>query len=936
MRMAESKWVGAVQRWIIGGLICWGLMGLLNAVDRSSENSFAATEGVQTTRDDKGVWFITGPEDATCFNVMEAMGYAVATDRLWQSELYRRQARGRLAEIFGTSQLETDIYIRTTGYSDQEIEDGFAALDAECQSLVNGYVAGFNRRIAEVNADPTLLPFEFKALGLSAVEEWNHKDVLCWLAILQRNFDPEAQDTFQIDNMKLLAALSAAYPQTFMGMFNDLRWKNDPKALTYIPASQAVAAEGQAAEKALEKEIAAPDVPNAGGAAKNIVAALERVEGNLEAVNAKVKMGSYAWTVSGTKTESGKPIIYSGPQMGFPVPSIVLEGSIRAGGLNVSGMSVPGIPAIIIGRTPHHAWSMQVANAHTVDFYIENPADVTLNRTEVIKVAGADDVQLPVYRSSHGPVINPMPYDPGNVTATNPAIAWKYSHWGYEFKAIEGFRKLARATSMDEFGEGIELMAVSQHFCYADVDGNIAYWMSGRDPVRADGEWRLPQGLLGPALEWDAATLIQRTTDRNTTQGYYSGWNNKSRPGYENAYNSAAKYFGPFNRAHVIDDYLSTRNNLTYDEVNNLALNIATTDSWEGGGNPWKFVRSDFIAALGATPTQAQQDAVDLLEAWDGHFVDGGPSEWVAGKNRADAWKLMDAWIREVMRLTFADELEPLSEYKELDILFNVLLHGLAGQSSGVINTYDWFQNLSDSTAPQSANEIIVAALDNALTSLGIRPWGTDARGSITYRHAMAGTVWTTPYSNRSTYAHCVQFASWGPDRIKSMFPLGSSGTILMDEGGSPVFDANFFTMTPIYDAFAPRDFPLFSPTPAVRPDIRVNNSDGPVTVTPNDSASITISIDPGGQIDDMADWWLAVHTPFAPPLDWYTYVYPTGWTPGIHLCAQAGLFSLTPFEVLNTALPQGDYTFYFAIDEPHDGAAGPWWALDSVELSVQ
>jgi hypothetical protein len=157
-----------------------------------------------------------------------------------------------------------------------------------------------------------------------------------------------------------------------------------------------------------------------------------------------------------------------------------------------------------------------------------------------------------------------------------------------------------------------------------------------------------------------------------------------------------------------------------------------------------------------------------------------------------------------------------------------------------------------------------------------------------------------------------------------------------MDEGGSPVFDVNFFTMTPIYDAFAPREFPLFSPTPAVRPDIRVNNSDGPVTVTPNDSASVTISIDPGGQIDDMADWWLAVHTPFAPPLDWYTYVHPTGWTPGIHLCAQAGLFSLTPFEVLNMALPQGAYTFYFAIDEPDDGAAGPWWALDSVELSVQ
>lgn len=793
------------------GIVCLGLMGLFSACSSdSSSPPPPLSPNVETTRDGKGVWFITGNEAADLYHMMEAMGYAVATDRLWQAELYRRSARGKLSEILGETQLGTDIFMRTTGYSQQEFQDGFAALDSDIQSVVNGYVAGFNRRIAEVNADISLLPFEFRAIGLTQVDDWEYQDVLAWIALLQRNFDPEAYGTFQIENMALYGALAAAFPASFQGMFDDMRWINDPDALTYIPPVVGTSASPTKAEKTLISEQPAADVPDFGEAAKKIAKMQKDIEENLKRINAKVKMGSYAWTVSGSKTASGNAIIYSGPQMGFPVPSIVLEGAIQGAGLNISGMSVPGIPGIIIGRTPHHAWSMQVANAHTVDYYLENPDDVVLNRVETIRVKGSDDVELPIYRTSHGPVINPMPYNPGEVSATNPAIAWKYSQWGYEFGSIKAFLDLARATSMDEFGAGIELFAVSQHFCYADIDGNIAYWMSGRDPVRPTGEWRLPQGFTGAALEWNAAVLIPRTTDRNNSQGYYCGWNNKSRPGYDNAYNDSAKYFGPFNRANVVNDYFSTHNNLTYAEIRDFALNIATTDSWEGGGNPWKSVSDDFTKAVEVDPTPDQQAALALLTSWDGHFVDGGSSQWVSGMNRADAWVLMDAWIREAIRLTFADELGALFDSQPTNILFNVFLHGLAGPSSGVVNKYNWFQNLSDPSAPQTADAIIVASLNTVLSTLGVTPWGTDARGYITYTHSMLGSIWETPFACRSTYAHCVEYASSGPVRIESMFPLGESGTILMDEESSPVFNDNFFTMTPVFDAFAPRDFPLF------------------------------------------------------------------------------------------------------------------------------
>ena len=790
------------------GLACVIVLGFITIIGTGGGASFHQST-VETTRDGSGVWFITGSDEDRLYDVFDAMGYAVATDRLWQAETFRRAARGRLAEIFGPDQLEQDILVRITGYSDQELEDGFDALDGEVQDVIEGYVAGFNRRIAEVRDDPSLLPFEFAALEFMP-ENWTYKDVLAWAALMMRNFDVEAQKMGQIDNAALYQGLMTLYPTTGAGMFEDLRWINDPDALTYIPGPGGIEF-AESREKVLSPLMEkSPSFPDVRGIAKSMAEMRSRIDGNLKKINAYIKMGSYAWTVAGSKTADGNPIIYSGPQMGFTVPSVVGEGSIRAGGLNVSGMIITGIPAIVIGRTPHHAWSMQVGHAHTVDYYFEDPSDVTLNRMETIHVAGGDDVVLPVWRTAHGPVINPIPYDPGTYVPSplNPLISWKYSHWGYEFESMKSYLDIARATSMDEFGAAIELVPLSQHFCYADKDGNIAYWMSGRDPVRPAGEWRLPQGAVAPPLEWDSAVLIPRSTDRNNDQGYYCGWNNKTNAGYANSYNNFSYFFGPFNRAHVVDDYLSAHNDLTFNDLRNLALNIATTDSFGGGGNPWKFASDSFTYAVNNAPDAPNADrsaALALLADWDGHFVDGGNTEWAEGTDRADGWILMDAWIREVLNLTFEELDSPFLEEEKEIRLFNVLLHDLL--PGGIENYYHWY--LPDYG---SYDEIIVEALDNVLLDLGVRPWGEDARGTITFNHDLLGPVWEMPFSSRSTYAHCVEFEATGPIGIESMFPLGESGTILVGAGGAPVFDPNFFSMTDVYDDFSYREFPLFTP----------------------------------------------------------------------------------------------------------------------------
>jgi penicillin amidase len=768
---------------------------------------------VQTSRDDKGIYYITGGSLA---DVFEAQGYATAYDRLWQMELYRRQALGKLSEVFGAGFIGTDIYMRTYGYSAAEYLSNFDQLDEIIQNMIQSYVDGINRRIEEIAADDSILPFEFIALGIFP-EPWTPTDVLAWTIALQHNFDSEGFSTAQIDNAGLLQGLADTFGSEAPGMFEDLRWINDPDALTYIPAEEAKAMSVSrsmvqpTACKSNLSSVSSVDGSadfNFGPAATAMSDIRNEVIENLKGINAYVKLGSYAWAVSGSKTQSGNPIIYSGPQAGFSVPAIVQEGSIRGGGLNVSGGAVPGIPGILIGRTPHVAWTIQVGHGHTVDNYLENASDVFLHRTETIQVAGGNDIELPVYRTVHGPVVYPMPYntqDPGDTI-----VAWKHAAWGInDFFYHQSLLGLARATSMDEFGEALEDLPFSVHFTYADRNGNIAYWMAGPDPIRPAGvDTRLPQ-LGDGSHEWpEPVTYKPTSTDRNTSQGFYSGWNNKTNSDYDNLPAGSRYRYGPFHRAQVIHDYLSANDNLSFEDLRDLALNIATTDSTVGsGGNPWKFVQDDFTDAVAANATPERTAALELLQTWDGHFIAGGETEWAWADTRADAWVLMDEWIKEALALTFDDELGFASEDKAL--LFQVLLHGLAGDESGVVNNYNWFQNLLDDTAPQTAEAIIIKALDNVLAALGPQPWERE-RGTINFNHMFLGEVWNIPFASRSTYGQCIEMGADGPIRIESMFPLGESGTILMGTGGSPEFDEHFFSMADFFDDFSHRSFALF------------------------------------------------------------------------------------------------------------------------------
>jgi penicillin amidase len=792
---------------------------------------------VTTTRDAQGVWFIEG---GSLYDVFEAQGYAAATDRLFQMDLFRRASRGTLsellgAELLGLDFLSTDITVRLVFPADDEYTEMFNNLSEDGQTAVQAYVMGVNRRILEIYGNFYLMPFEYWGasivtylqlqLGYNVLPEpFSVNDILGIMTLLQRQNDPNGEaPQGQLENAGLGQTLAAVYGMQGLAMFQDLRWFNDPSAQTMIPAPFK---KGTIFDKPQLPQIDADTFPDLRNAAEEIRERFETRQRALDTIGASLKLGSYAWAISGDKTATGNPMIYSGPQLGFDFPSKVMEGSIRGGGLDISGMTMAGVPGIIIGRTPHHAWSLQVGMANTLDWFLEAPQSVSFHRMETINPAGGEPFTFPVVRSPHGPIVSPFPYDPTNPPPQGtPIVAMAYANWGHEGDMVDALLAFARAESVAEFDVGVEMAGASLHMTYADRDGNIAYWMSGWDPIRAEGvDPRFP--MWGDGMHEWTGERRPRAHAVNPAQGYFGGWNNKASIDYNNPYNAYSYYLGPAHRAQVIEDYLSTNDNLTFEEVRDLALNIATTDSFgfasknSGGGNPWPFVADAFKAAVAANSTPDRDAAIAMLDAWDGHFVAGGPAAWRFGTEAADAWALQNWWIREVMRITFEDEFRAAGmhwydeeeEHPPLGLYFNVLIRALAGGT-----LYDWFQDAAGTgDKPVGAEAIIIRALDNVIEHQGLGPYNVP-RGVDAYGHALLGAldpafnaIHTTPRASRSAYAHVVEYGENGPVRIESMFQLGQSGAMYYNGTLTPTFDPNCFTMAPFYDTWMPRTFPLF------------------------------------------------------------------------------------------------------------------------------
>src|SRR5438445_1553550 len=334
------------------------LFGWLSADTKASNFGFTTLmvdgDAVTIFRDEFGVPHIFALTNSGLF---EAYGFTVAEDRLWQLELNRRAARGRLAEILGPSFADADRVVRVTGYTDAELNAQFVRLTAEEREIFTAYRDGINRYLAEVVArDPlTKLPFEFHVLGISP-EPWTVRDSVAFGAFMARQFGEIGGR--ELKNQALLRTLIEKHGvDDGYAIFNDVRWVNDPDAPVTVPSTGAT---GRRQKFRPGKAVNSAQVHRLSNRWSSDVEAEARAR--WESIGIPTKLGSYAWVVSAAKSAEGFALLYGGPQMGFSAPEVLHEVQLKGGhGFSAAGMAFAGLPAVLIGRNEHVAWTSTTA-----------------------------------------------------------------------------------------------------------------------------------------------------------------------------------------------------------------------------------------------------------------------------------------------------------------------------------------------------------------------------------------------------------------------------------------------------------------------------------------------------------------------------------------------------------------------------------------------
>jgi len=462
---------------------------------------------VEVLRDEWGIPHIYAQDEHDLFL---AQGYVHAQERFWQMDFWRHIGAGRLSEMFGESQIETDAFIRTLGWP-RLAEQEWQGFDEETRAVLQAYADGVNAYLADHAG--SRLSFEYVILGLLNAsykpEPWQPVHSLTWAKAmawdLGGNMDAELRRAVLLPQLgeERVADLFPAYPLRNPDILPDF-------ALAAWPPSTSRAPDSVAGKPALERVLAR-------------VEALNRLTGG-----GLSGLGSNNWVVGGARTTTGAPILADDMHLAIRMPSIWFENALHCQTVsetcrfNVGGYSFAGLPGVVVGHNDRIAWGVTNANPDVQDLYLErlNPNspdqyevdgawETMTARDETILVAGGPPVTIRVRQTRHGPVLSDVDDElrglAGHVAIDEDepiaiSLRWTALEPSTIFRAALGINL---AQDFAAFRQALREWDVpSQNFVYADVDGDIGYQMPGRVPIRRSGDGSFPQPGWNDRAEW--------------------------------------------------------------------------------------------------------------------------------------------------------------------------------------------------------------------------------------------------------------------------------------------------------------------------------------------------------------------------------------------------------------------------------------------------
>ncbi|QWE19906.1 penicillin acylase family protein [Polynucleobacter sp. AP-Kolm-20A-A1] len=417
-----------------------------------------------------------------------ALGYLHASERSWQLEMNRRIASGRLSEILGQETVSIDRFIRTLGIK-RAAEHQFDRYPVSAKRLLQAYADGVNAGNAQLG---WALPIEYFLTG-SKPGHWSPTDSVAWMLMMA--YDLGGNWNKELQRLELSQFLTTKQIWEVMPSF-----ENDPVSnVDFAKMYRELKVFSQTDRQPVNRSKNLPTTELSG----------------LDLAGATDGVGSNNWALSGKLTASGKPLLANDPHLGLSAPAIWYFAHIDAPGLNVIGGTLPGIPAIVLGRTDKFAWSFTNTNPDVQDLYIEqidskNPGmyrgpDGLLPfkvRQEIIDVKGSPSITFLIKETRHGPVISDSYARAKKAIDTDRyALALRWTALDVENQSVVGLLEMNRAKDLDSLKLALRKnYAPMQNVVMADSDGNIAYQAAGVAPKRL-----LHHGLYGvaPAPGWE-------------------------------------------------------------------------------------------------------------------------------------------------------------------------------------------------------------------------------------------------------------------------------------------------------------------------------------------------------------------------------------------------------------------------------------------------
>ncbi len=556
-------------------------------------------------------------------------GCLTASLRLWQMDLATRAAGGELSELLGEQTLEYDRLQRRKGmvFAAQNFVEALKQ-NPEETAVLEAYSNGVNAYIQTLS--PKEYPLEYKLLN-AAPKEWSPLRSALMIKRMSETLASRSLDV-QATNTKALIGEE---------MFDFLFPEVNPKQSPIIPADV------QWAFQPLQPE-------------RDSTAASARMIGQIWKQpilpTPPPYLGSNNWAVSGAKTASGNPILCNDPHLDLSLPSIWFEIQLMTPQLNAYGVSIPGLPGVLIGFNEHIAWGETNVGQDVLDWYAVKWLDEAKTKyllddqpvnvrtvVEEIKVAGR---KAPVLDTVTYTVWGPIVYDEPSSPYRDLAMRW-LAHDKQEkrpFYEIGSFLRLMEAKNYDEYSAALTGYDVpAQNFVFASRDGDIAIKVNGKFPVRAAQQGRFVQDGSFSGNAWQQ--FIPRAhipQVKNPARGFVSSANQHSA-----APNYPYYYIGEFDdyRGRILNRLLDSMDNITVKDMMALQYNSYSIVGEEAAPLILKYVK----------PANAEQKALyEMLQGWDYRYV-----------RESKAPVVVKAVIDSTMRLAF-DELESKGEEPEL------------------------------------------------------------------------------------------------------------------------------------------------------------------------------------------------------------------------------------------------------------------------------